>query len=73
MIEIDLDLLRVYRVGIGFIWFEPRLGKADGSLSMALLGLWIGRGAPEDQTRQYRSSLGSAMASFATTWLTQHA
>jgi hypothetical protein len=28
MIEIDLDLLRVYRVGIGFIWFEPRLGKS---------------------------------------------
>jgi len=59
MIDIDLDLLRVYRVEIGFIWFEPRLGKVDGSLSMPLLGPWIGRGAAEDQTRQCPNRLGN--------------
>ena len=58
MIDIDLDLLRVYRVEIGFIWFEPRLEKVDGSLSMPL-GFWIGRGAAEDQTRQCPSRLGN--------------
>jgi hypothetical protein len=41
---------------------------------MPLLGLWIGRGAAEDQTRQCRNRLGKgAVASFATTWLTLHA
>ena len=57
MIDIDLNLLRVYRVEIGFIWFEPQSRKIDGSLSMPLLGLWIGRGAAEDQTRQCPNGL----------------
>ncbi len=48
--DIDLNLLRVYRLEVGFIRFEPDQEEVDGCLSMPLLGLWIGRAAAEDQT-----------------------
>ena len=72
MIDIDLNLLRVYRVEIGFIWFEPRLGGRRRAFDAAPRS-FNGRGAAEDQTRQCQagSAIG-AVASFATTWLTQH-
>ena len=59
MIDIDLDLLRVYRVEIGFIWFEPRLGKSRRQPFDAAPRSLDRRGAAEDQTRQCPSRLGN--------------
>jgi hypothetical protein len=65
MIDLDLDLLPVYRLRLGSFGSNRDWEKVDSSLSMPLLGLWIARGAAEDQTRQCpKGSAIGAVASF---------
>ena len=59
MIDIDLNLLRVFGSRLGSLGSNPDREKVDGSLSMPRLGPWIGRGAAEDQTRQCPNRLGN--------------